>query len=357
MVCFVEGEFGLVFTLMALVHFGNLELFVDQPSSLLELTDAFERWCRRARDGGRLRRASSEQVYRAMWQALAAWCASQVPPVGLRALDEATLQAYIATRSGKASPDDPLSPRYLWRLLNLVDRVQADHADAAGRPRNASAAELIAAQPALRHVNAADAEPLPEHLRADEAKRLLAFLSAVRPRGPGRPEPLSWQELRNRTAVALQLGAGLGPGEVRALRVADVACSGGRVKDLPWKLRVAASGQTPERETPVAPWAGRLLRHWMQVRAEQGIAGDWLFPSTRSGKPWGKVAQYEAARRVLDAADIGAGGSFRLRHTFALRQLRRGHPAEQVAQWLGVVDPAVMARYRRVLGAPVDDVA
>ena len=38
-----------------------------------------------------------------------------------------------------------------------------------------------------------------------------------------------WQ----RAAVALQLGAGLGPGEVRALRIADVARSGGRVKDLP----------------------------------------------------------------------------------------------------------------------------
>ena len=29
---------------------------------------------------------------------------------------------------------------------------------------------------------------------------------------------------------------------------------------------------------------------------------------------------------------------------------------EQVAQWLGLVDPAVMARYRRVLYSPVDEV-
>jgi len=35
--------------------------------------------------------------------------------------------------------------------------------------------------------------------------------------------------------------------------------------------------------------------------------------------------------------------------------LKRGHPAEQVAQWLGLVDPAVMARYRRVLYSPVDE--
>ena len=47
------------------------------------------------------------------------------------------------------------------------------------------------------------------------------------------------------------------------------------------------------------------------------------------------------------------GGSFRLRHTFALRQLRRGFKEKTVAQWLGV-EPEVMARYRRVVGAPVD---
>ena len=52
-----------------------------------------------------------------------------------------------------------------------------------------------------------------------------------------------------------------------------------------------------------------------------------LFPSTRStGKPWGKVAQYNAAKEVLAATGLEdiEGGSFRLRHTFALRQLRKG---------------------------------
>ena len=82
-----------------------------------------------------------------------------------------------------------------------------------------------------------------------------------------------------------------------------------------------------------------------------------VFPSTRStGKPWGKVAQYNAAREVLRAAGIDdvEGGSYRLRHTFALRQLRRGKTDDEVARWLGVSDPGVMARYRRVLQAPAD---
>lgn len=51
------------------------------------------------------------------------------------------------------------------------------------------------------------------------------------------------------------------------------------------------------------------------------------------------------------------GGSMRMRHTFALRQLRRGKSADDIARWLGVVGQDVMARYKRILQAPVDDIA
>jgi integrase len=93
------------------------------------------------------------------------------------------------------------------------------------------------------------------------------------------------------------------------------------------------------------------------VRQAQALGGPWLLPSTRSGKPWGKVAQYESARRVLADAglDPDGGGSFRLRHSFAMRQLAHGHDPGQVASWLGVIDPQVMLRYQRSLppGTPV----
>ena len=153
------------------------------------------------------------------------------------------------------------------------------------------------------------------------------------------------------------LGAGLTPGEVGALEPPDVVSDGGATKSVPWKLRVDGNGNSPARETPVAAWAGQLLRYWLDVRAEQRIPGAMVFPSTKStGKPWGKVAQYNAAKDVLQAADVDGveGGSFRLRHTFALRQLRRGKAAEEVARWLGVSDPAVMSRYQRVISSPVD---
>ena len=54
-----------------------------------------------------------------------------------------------------------------------------------------------------------------------------------RPYAPGRAATKQpWQEVRNRAAVALMLGAGVTSGEVRALELDDVVVSGGRGKDI-----------------------------------------------------------------------------------------------------------------------------
>ena len=65
------------------------------------------------------------------------------------------------------------------------------------------------------------------------------------------------------------------------------------------------------------------------------------------------MAQYEAAKRVLTDAGLGqrGGGSFLLRHSFALHQLHHGVDETLLSRWLGVVDAGVMARYRAVLAA------
>jgi site-specific recombinase XerD len=90
------------------------------------------------------------------------------------------------------------------------------------------------------------------------------------------------------------------------------------------------------------------------VRKEARIAGNFLFPSTRTGKQWLRDSQYQCAKRVLEEAGVDSreGGSFRLRHTFALRQLKRGAEPEAVARWLGV-EPQEMKR-ERVMTAAAD---
>ena len=296
-------------------------------------------------------------VYEDMWGSFTAWCLAQSPVVTLASLDVRDLAAFQQARFGVKSPDMSLSPRHARRLLRLIERVLAHHAAATGSPLNTAATDWIAAQPAVRHADAAEADPPPEFLSVSEARHLVVFLSEARPRPAARGSraprrvALSWQRLRNRAAVALQLGAGLTPREVRGLTVAGVTSQGGRSEGRPWKVAVAGSGEAPAREAPVAPWAGELLRYWLRVRGEERIAGEWLFASTRTGKPWSKEAQYLAARQVFEEAGLDAaeGGSFRLRHTFALRQLRRGTAPEEVARWLGV-EVGEMEKYLRVLG-------
>jgi integrase len=333
------------------------DLFADPASisAVAEFETWFEAWLADARHLGRLRQSSSEDVYRAIWGGFVEWCLSQEPVVRLLDISVADLGLFVSTRRGLSDRNGDLTARYTWRVLNLVDRVLRYAARTSDTPENTAAVELMASLPGVKYANASDTA-LPDYLPADEARALVIFLSHVRPRSTGPGAAHTWQDLRNRAAVGLQLGAGLTPGDVRALTLTCVVVDGGRLKGVPWKLSVPADGNTPERETPVAQWAGQLLRYWLAVRAELEIPGDWLFPSTKTGKPWGKVAQYNAAQQVLEDAgiDVAEGGSFRLRHTFALRQLRRGKPAKDVARWMGIAKVEHMDRYMRVLHTPED---
>lgn len=324
---------------------------MPSTSASAGLRSAFEAWCAHQRQAGRLRRGSSEAVYRAMWLALADWCDAHVPPLRLVDLRAEVVSAYLAGRTGLLLADGLLTPRYQARMLSLVQRVQAHSAWRRQASGPAAAMSQALLPPARPRVGMAQAGDPPLHLSPADDQQLQNLL--CQGSGPATAHAARWQTCRDRCAVALQLGAGLGPGDLRALRLGDVIVDGGPVDRQPWQLRVPASGSAPAHVAALAPWAGALLGRWLALRRAQALGGDWLFPATRSGKPWGKVAQYEAARRVLVDAGLYAegGGSFRLRHTFAVRQLRHGHDETLVARWLGVVDPEVMARYRRVLAS------
>ncbi|WP_371436611.1 tyrosine-type recombinase/integrase [Polaromonas sp.] len=337
----------------------SLSLFADVEPQSHRL--AFESWVAERRSQGFLRQPGSVAVYRDMWGAFTTWCLGQSPTVTLTSLDALDLQAFQAARFGMKNSDFSLSPRHALRLMRLIDRVLRHHAAESGEPVNLAAAQWLSDHPEVRYSEAASSDPLPEYLSVSEAKSLITFLSSARPR-PGVSNArrdgqatLTWQDVRNRTAVGLQLGAGLTPGDVRALSLASPTVQGGRVQGRPWKLTVPGDGNSSPRETPVAQWAGELLHHWLQVRTEARITGEHLFPSTRTGKPWSKDSQYRAARAVLEEASIDStdGGSFRLRHTFAMRQLRRGTDPAQVARWMGI-EPEAMARYDRLVAGPMD---
>lgn len=325
------------------------------------LQAAFDSWRCQAVATDRLQRDSTLQVYEDMWSAFAAWCVSQDEPVSLEALDGPALERFLHSREEKMG--NALSPRYTWRLLSLIDQVLTRFSLERDVPKNDSAAEYIRLSDSIRRANMSE-RPALDYLDAGDARRLVTYLTEVRPGAVGRRQLSGWQELRNLTAVALHLGAGVTPGDLRELPLDAPVVAGGRWKDVPWKLRVPGNGNRPGRETPVAPWAGQLLKHWLVVRAELGPAVQalvdanrgkrvqYLLPN-RSGDQWGKMAHYEAIKKVMEAAgvDSGAssGGAFRLRHTFAIRQLRRKKAVADVARWMGIANLEEMDRYRSVL--------
>ena len=168
------------------------------PSAQTEtaLPRAFEAWCSHQRLAGRLRRGSSEAVYRAMWQALAAWCTSRKPVPRLASLHPGLLAEYLAGRSGRLLADGQLTPRYQARLLALVRRVQAHHqwrrlqTDAARAPDAGAPPPLLPAMHRAPMSALASDAALPEpplHLLPDDAQRLVQWLCRCGPAWSSEP--------------------------------------------------------------------------------------------------------------------------------------------------------------------------
>lgn len=346
----------------------TLPLFVDLAVQQREncLRSVFHAWIdHRATSPSRARheralREESATVYQEMWHAFAAFCAARSLEIAsLRCND---IEAFLALRAGVhrreplhgGAKTHLLSLRYCWRMLTLIDRVARFHAHREGVPPNTAAYELLQ-RPAYRYANASHSDPLPEYYSEAQAKRLIAFLTGIRS-DDGSCDHLSWKETRDRTAVALMLGGGLAPGDIRVINLNGIITDGDSQPAIPWKLSLPGNGNSPARETPLAEWAGRQLVSWLAVRQQQAIAGDLVFPSTLSGKAWSHTACYEACKAVLASAGMAktSGGVFQLRHTFALRQLASGKTEQEVAQWLGFVDINGMARYRRIVQNQVD---
>lgn len=326
----------------------------DSDAAAQDLRQAFEAWVAsppRLSGRGRGIHATSIHVYRDMWGSFVDYCVPE-RPTGSRhvhidpisALTPQDLQSFLEDTPVRPRNGD-LSPRYAWRLLHLIDRVLAFAAARRGQAAPLAARILLDSAP-YRHANASAKTPLPQVLSEPEAQALIAHLQA------GPPPASSWKLCRDGAAAALLLGAGLSPGEVRALQMQDqdFAMPGDMAPAI---LRVPADANSPSHEASVAPWARAVLHRWLLTRRTQGIEGPWVFPSTRAGKPWAHPSCHKALVGVLEAAGIAGGAPFRLRHTFAVRQLRAGLPEADVARCLGLADTQALQRYQPWLTTPL----
>lgn len=306
---------------------------------------AWSLWQRQARARALLRRDSSEEVYRHIWHALADWATQrQLFP---QQLDAALIQGYMAEREQHHG----LSPRHAWRVLRLLDRVLGLYHRDQGLPPSRACQQILERRPDIRYANASRFDELPQELSGREAAQLARALArAEAPQPPGSSAP-PWQRVRNRAAVALHLGAGLTPAEVRALPSHRLCLARAPEISTVHPLGTESPARVP---IPLPRWATPVLWQWQELRAELAIPGPHLLPSTKgSGKPWGKVAHHVAIKSALAEAGLPTEdiSAYSLRHAFALHALHRRVPSDEVARWLGVTEPDVMERYRRRLAA------
>jgi integrase len=352
---------------------------VNADEFAAHLLALFEKWT--ASSPGRGRRASgtlalkSAEVYRDMWKAFVAFCvpgdshARWVRINPLKNLRTEDLQAFLSVVGPGAEvrgrvKGETLALRYAWRMLHLIDRVLT-HAKEAGERSGPTAAAHLLLQAPYRTANSPTHDPSTPILNDGEVQCLIEALQGELPgKGNNKNENGSdsgnnadgdtgsdealkhWKLLRDRALVALMLGAGLAPGDVQALSLDGIAYAPQSEGGLPSRLTVPADGLSPQHQTPLAAWSARVLLTWLTVRQARNIPGRAVFVSTAAGKSLSRPWVHTASVRVLAAAGIAGGTPFRLRHTFAVRQLSKGFSEEEVGAWLGLVEPRAMHRYR-----------
>jgi hypothetical protein len=335
----------------------TLELFDEdgRQNRVTEFEQAFASWLagKQARD--EIRSKESKAIYEAMWGALADWCVREGVSVGtLRSED---LLRYMTYRSRLVKPVRDLSPRYRLRLLRLVNFVLEHYARTHDKPPNDAARLLIKEDLDVRYAESWADDPELNYLDLQETRSLIAFLTDPSPwrEHVQHTRTQSWLDMRGRASLALHLGAGLTPGEVRALQLHHLVVAGGPHPGEPWKVRVPQIGASPAREAPLRRWAGRILAQWLALRDTRQIAGPWLLPGSAAGEPLGRLAHYLSCKSLLAESQVASAESasgFALRHTYALVALHDGASRTELALALGIGNPTRIERYERIRFLP-----
>ena len=310
------------------------ETGTDVPAASPEaLAALFEAWL-----GARAQRAeplspASARVYRAMWGAWSAFLVAQRQT--LDSFDAGSLERYLVQRL--------VSDRHARRLIVLVDWLCGFDAQREEKSKNTGAQTLLQ-EPRFNHAERKTHIPLPRALSDAQAQALLSVVMTPVTEG-------DWMHLRNNAMVAVMLGAGIKPGETLALKLGAIGVEPSRAGEaLPYKLSIV--GKTGPRQTPLAPYARRILASWLIHRALLKFPGEVVFPATLCG---GGVLNDSAFYRhfvvLLEQANIFSEkkGAHALRHTFATRNLRGGKPLPVVADWLGLETMEAAYRYRRLV--------
>lgn len=300
-----------------------------------EFRNAFEAWV--ISEASNIKRETSREIYRTIWGSFA----RDLPTdVSISGITSEMVASYLVTGASKLaseeSKDDTgiskirteiLSIRYQARVASLIEKVM-DHHEKVTKT-------VIAGESAVRTLmrrTPALANALKRETREEPALDVLSdeehAALKIRLIEDGKADitdngAITWSAARDRTSMALQLGAGLSPSDVRELTISDSTSKG---MDANWnsgsRFAFVFPGETVQQEG-----------------------------SSKQPGQWSKPGQHKQTSKFMAAMKI-SGSSFKLRHSWAMEKLRDGASEREVARWLGVQDDGeVIKRYREALAS------
>jgi integrase len=281
---------------------------------------------------------SSIASYRTRAGLMAAFFAAR--RVDLTEIKEADVEALLESL-GAASPQRA-------RYLTLLEALNIFAAAELGVPANHAAARvrhspLYATQ--LKRNN----QRSPKVLSPDAKRVFVKWFSQKLTDG-------NWQTMRNRALFALQLGAGLKPGEALSLRLSALGYDNDAMAKRfePWKITVPGTGLYPARETPMAKYAVASLAAWLTLAHDLGLVrsdDDAIFMSSRHGETLDASVMQRHWEATL--AELGLTGYTLhvLRNTWAASNLAMLPPNEHddIRIYLGLTRKDSIAPLKRVL--------
>lgn len=338
-----------------------------------EFEKAFEAWI--LSTANQVKRETSREIYRVIWSSFA-----RDLPTGVLVseITSEMVAGYLVTGASKLAAEEggessgtekvrteALSIRYQARVASLIEKIMDHHAKVNGTEIEGDSAvrTLMRRTPALANALKRETreEPALDLLSDQEHTALKSRLIEDGKADVSGAAAFKWSAARDRTSMALQLGAGLSPSDVRELTMGEGTSKG---LDPNWNsgsrfLFVPKNGKLLKRYTLVEPWAGELMDQWIhKLRDRESLSRvAFVFPgetvqkegSSKQPGQWSKPGQHKQTSKFMASMKI-EGSSFKLRHSWAMEKLREGASGREVARWLGVQDDGeVMKRYREAL--------
>ena len=342
-----------------------------------EFEGAFEAWL--ASEVDHIKRETSREVYRAIWSSFA----RDLPPdVSVLEITSEMVAGYLVAGASKLAAGEneedagisnirteALSIRYQARVASLIEKIMDHHAKVTKTVIAGESAvrTLMRRTPALANALKRETreEPALDVLSDEEHAALKIRLIEDGKADMTGNGVIKWSAARDRTSMALQLGAGLSPSDVRELTMSEHTSKG---MDANWNsgsrfLFVPKNGKLFKRHILVDPWAGVLLDQWIRTLRDRESLNHvaFVFPgetvqkegSSKQPGQWSRPGQHKQITKFMTAMNI-SGSSFKLRHSWAMEKLRDGASEREVARWLGVQDEGeVMKRYREALASRI----